>query len=333
MIGQAWRSGTLTAAPDVSVVVPAGDRPELLERCLGAVVRQSLAPGRFEVIVVDDGPSARTESVVRQVASETLVTVSYLPSDGGGAPAAVRNAGWRAAAAPIVAFTDPDAVPDREWLERGISLFADDVAGASGTLGMPPPDRPAGHERGATHPADTGLATANRFYRCAALEAVGGFDERFRDAWREDTDVMFSMLDRGWRLVGAPDAVVVHAARSARWGESLKQQREAEYNPLLYRKHPDLYREAIGHSPRWYYVAVASAVGAGGAFLLGRRRTAAALAGAWLAMTGAFAARRLRGTTKRPGHIAEMVVTSAFIPPLSIYRRIKGAVRFRTFFW
>jgi len=46
-------------------------------------------------------------------------------------------------------------------------------------------------------------------------------------------------------------------------------------------------------------------------------------------MTGRFCARRLRGTSRSPGHVAEMVATSALIPPLSVFWRLFGAWKFR----
>jgi hypothetical protein len=42
-------------------------------------------------------------------------------------------------------------------------------------------------------------------------------------------------------------------------------------------------------------------------------------------LTGEFIARRLRGTSRRPAHVAEVVVTSALIPPLAVYWRLHGA--------
>jgi hypothetical protein len=49
----------------------------------------------------------------------------------------------------------------------------------------------------------------------------------------------------------------------------------------------------------------------------------------WAALTGCFLARRLRNTSRAPRHVAEMLVTSALIPPLSVFWRIYGGVRFR----
>ena len=45
-----------------------------------------------------------------------------------------RNRGWRRARAPIVAFTDDDTVPARDWLERGLEALEDHVDAASGRI-------------------------------------------------------------------------------------------------------------------------------------------------------------------------------------------------------
>ena len=57
-----------------------------------------------------------------------------------------------------------------------------------------------------------------------ALAAVGGFDERFRAAWREDSDLLFTLLERGGRVVPIPAAIVVHPVRTARY-----EPREGRY--------------------------------------------------------------------------------------------------------
>ena len=39
--------------------------------------------------------------------------------------------------------------------------------------------------------------------------------------------------------------------------------------------------------------------------------------------------RRLRRTSRAPAHVVEMIVTSALIPFLSVYWRLRGALHFR----
>ena len=127
---------------------------------------------------------------------------------------------------------------------------------------MPLPEDPTDYERNAAGLATAEFVTANSFYLRSALEAVGGFDERFAMAWREDSDLWLTFMGRGETLVSAEDAVVIHPLRPAPWGVSLSQQRKSQYNALLYKKHPQLYRQRVQPGPpRDYYAIVGSIVG------------------------------------------------------------------------
>lgn len=313
----------------VSVVMPTYRRPELLERCLSALVHQDLAPSEYEVIVADDAASEETLRQVERWRLTSRCRIRYVPVTGAHGPAAARNAGWRTARGPIVAFTDDDCVPDRGWLRAGLAAFQDDVAAAWGRLRMPLPPEPTDYERNESNLERAEFVTANCFCRRDVLEAVGGFDERFTAAWREDSDLYFTLLERGYRVVAVPEALVVHPVRPACWGVSLYQQRKSLFNALLYKKHPQLYRSRIQRSPPWsYYVStvaltVALVAGVSGAFTLW------AVAGLlWLVLTARFCLRRLRHTSHAPRHVVEMVVTSVLIPPVAIFWRLCGALRF-----
>jgi hypothetical protein len=52
----------------------------------------------------------------------------------------------------------------------------------------------------------------------------------------------------------------------------------------------------------------------------------------WLWFTTELCLRRLRGNSLEPAHIGEMVVTSMAIPPVALFWRLYGALRFRTWF-
>lgn len=211
--------------------------------------------------------------------------------------------------------------------------MAEGVAGVSGRILVPCGARPTDYERNAALLAGAAFATANCFYRRDILEAVGGLDERFPVAWREDSDLVFTLMERGERLVSAPDALVVHPIRAASWGVSVPQQQRSMYNALLYRKHPQLYRQRVQASPPWRYYAIVGALGIGLAGACARRPGRGAFGlGLWAALTLQFCRMRLRGAALTPSHRAEMLVTSAIIPPVCIYWRLRGAIRYRTLF-
>ncbi|MFB3818866.1 MAG: glycosyltransferase family 2 protein, partial [Candidatus Methylomirabilales bacterium] len=322
-------------ACDVSVVVPTCRRPALLRRCLTLLLAQEFDRRRYEILVADDGRDAATERLVRELQARWAApALRYLPVTAGRGPAAARNLGWRVAQGEIIAFTDDDCMPALDWLERGLAALEADAAGVAGRILMPLPKCPTDYEANATGLAEAEFVTANCFCRRSVLEAVGGFDVRFRRAWREDSDFFFTLLTRGERVVAAPRAVVVHPVRPAPWGVSLKQQRNALFESLLYKKHPALYwRMARTQRPWRYYAIVAGGLVAVAGLLSGR--PAPALAGGllWLTLTVRFCLRRLRGTSRRPGHVLEMALTSVLIPPLAIAWRLAGAVRHRVLFF
>jgi GT2 family glycosyltransferase len=315
----------------VSVVIPTYRRPELLARCLAALAEQDLPPDEYEVLVADDAASTQTRAQVADWA-ESHSNVHYLPVRGSHGPAAARNVGWRAARGEVIAFTDDDTIPDPGWLSAGLRAGIGSVAAISGRIVMPLPGSPTDYELNAAGLADGEFVTANCFVRRAALEAVGGFDERFTAAWREDSDLQFTLLERGYAMVRAEDAVVTHPVRSAAWGISLSQQQKSRFEALLYQKHPRLYRERIHPTPWRYYGTVASFSSLLLAALSGRPRLALGAAGLWVGLTTRFCLQRLARTSHAPEHVAEMVVTSVAIPFLSVFWRLRGALRYRVAF-
>jgi cellulose synthase/poly-beta-1,6-N-acetylglucosamine synthase-like glycosyltransferase len=323
----------------VSVVVPTCKRPELLSRCLAALLEQDCAPADYEVIIVDDAACSETRLQVERWAKRAALceqTVRYLAVSDvcrTHGPATARNMGWRAASGEIIAFTDDDCIPDPGWLRIGMAAMMDGISAVAGRVIVPLPEIPTDYEYDASHLEHGEFVTANCFYRREALMMVGGFDERFTAAWREDSDLFFSLLERRIKWARVPEAIVVHPVRPARWGVSLRQQRKSMFNALLYKKHPALYREKIQATPPWrYYVIVlALLVGLIGIVTLWWPLAFVGLL-VWASLTSRFCIERLRHTSHAPRHEAEMIVTSIAIPPLAIFWRLRGALRFRVFF-
>ncbi len=200
------------------MVVPTFNRPDLLDRCLSALVTQSIGPSSYEIIVADDAACETTRCQVeawRRRCSAAGPAITYVPVRARHGPAAARNAGWRQARGPVIAFTDDDCVPDGGWLAAGVRAIREGATGVSGRIIVPLPKDPTDYERNAAGLATSEFVTANCFYRQSALAAVGGFDERFAMAWREDADLWLTFMGRGEPLVAAEDAVVIHPLRPA----------------------------------------------------------------------------------------------------------------------
>jgi glycosyltransferase involved in cell wall biosynthesis len=319
----------------LSVVIPTYRRPDLLKRCLSALAAQTLDPRLYEVVVVDDGASLGTWKTVRAVAAAAPIpAIRYFAAPSRKGPAAARNLGWRAARGGIIAFTDDDCIPCSDWLAEGYAMFHDPaVSGSWGRIVVPLPEQPTDHDLNTKGLERSPCATANCFYTQPALASVGGFDERFTAAWREDSDLQFTLLERGGRLLPCEQAVVVHPTRPASWGISLRQQRNNVFNALLFKKHPGLYRTLQPHPPWRYYATVAAlSIAVGGTAVAPSPLWALGGAAIWTGLTADFCRRRLKQTTRHPRHVAEMAITSALIPPSAIFWRLFGALRYRTLF-
>jgi len=152
-------------------------------------------------------------------------------------------------------------------------------------------------------------------------------------AWREDSDLEFKLIALGIPVKRLASAIVIHPARVAKWGISLKEQKKTLYNALLYSKYPDLYRKKIQPQPPvLYYLVIISFL----ALLTGiglRAGTLIITGGvAWLSLIAYFAAKRLSGTDHSGRHILEMIFTSLLIPFCSLYWQWYGAIKYRVLF-
>lgn len=313
--------------------MPTYKRPALLMRCLKALLRQKFNANEFEVIVVSDGPDPQTQSMMKRLrAAGRQLKFFVLPEKKG--PAAARNLGWLSTCGQIIAFTDDDCIPNPNWLNAIYTNLNPALPEAlAGKVVVPVSSKPTDYEPNTAGLEAAGFVTANCACTRLALLKTGGFDERFCLAWREDSDLEFKLITQKINIKRVADAVVVHPVREAQWGVSLKEQKKTKYNALLYGRYPKLYRNKIQSAPPiLYYGIVAGFI----LFVLGAMfsippllKTGLVL---WPALTVCFIIKRLYGARLTPAHIAEMVVTSIFIPFLSLYWQWYGAIKYRVFF-
>ncbi|WAL58383.1 glycosyltransferase family 2 protein [Thermocoleostomius sinensis] len=113
----------------ISVIIPTYRRPADLTRCLEAIKRQTRPPE--EIIVVARYDDVETWRLLNQYA--TLMLLKTISVDVPGVIAAM-NAGLKAASGDILGFTDDDAVPHIDWLEKIETHFLENeqVGGVGG---------------------------------------------------------------------------------------------------------------------------------------------------------------------------------------------------------
>jgi GT2 family glycosyltransferase len=213
----------------VTVVIATRRRPQLLARCLGAVLAQR-TDAEYEVIVVNDDDDAFA-AVPRD---DRIVVVE----SGGRGVASARNRGARVARSPLLVFTDDDTEPAPDWLDRllAASRRAPAAVGFEGPVETGDYDLLYFHAPRA-HPG--GCCGANVAYRRAPFLELGGFDERFYGWMPEDVEFGTRAKARG-EVVYVPEMVVRHPPRPIGVRERMAQASRVEGTWLLFRKHPSL---------------------------------------------------------------------------------------------
>src|SRR5215210_5067744 len=252
------------------VVIPTAGRPSLRATLAGLAEGAGPSPGR--VLVVDDRRHRRG----RLPLGEPEPHVRVLEGPGRG-PAAARNAGWRAARAEWVAFLDDDVVPPPDWrarLAEDLAAAGPGVGASQGGIVVPVGPRPTDWQRNVAGLERARWATADMAYRRDALVAVGGFDERFPRAYREDADLGLRVISAGWEI-SVGERVVAHPVRPAAVHVSLAKQAGNADDVLMRALHGRDWRERAGVPPgrRPRHMAVAAA-GASALALAGAARLA-----------------------------------------------------------
>jgi GT2 family glycosyltransferase len=320
--------------PSISVVIPTHGRPELLRRCLDAVLVQAYPPDCVEIVVVEDGGPGDAAPVVRELQGRPAAPRLRYRAVRQGGPGAARNAGLAHAQGDVIAFTDDDTVPDRRWLAAGVAALSNGADAVSGRTIVPLSDQPTDAEANVQGLERATFATCNVLVKRQWLDRVGGFDPRFRRAYREDSDLEFRLLDAGARIARVDDAIVVHPPRPEPPFASLRQQRNQVYDALLFKKHPTRFRATIRkRPPSIYYAITLGQIGAILAVARQRPRLALLTNALWVTLVGRFFLQRVRHRSRSPEHVAELAVTSALIPPLAVYWRLRGAWAFRVAFF
>lgn len=321
----------------ISVVVPTYKRPGLLKICIEALCNQRFDQADYEIVVVSDGPDQQTHDVLNHLEYLRHPFIQYISLGKNSGPAAARNAGWRSANGGLIAFTDDDTRPNEDWLSALWDAYQQQsLSGVAftGRVQVPITESPTDFERNTAHLETADFVTANCACTKAALELVGGFDERFTTAWREDSDLQFRLMEAGIPILKVTTAIVVHPVRKANWGVSIREQKKTLFNALLYKKFPSLFRQKIQTSPAWqYYITIGGVV----VCIVGLATRSgwlfAAGAAVYLVCTTRFIMKRLSATSRKPTHVTEMVVTSMVIPFISVYWTLYGSVKYRVLFY
>jgi cellulose synthase/poly-beta-1,6-N-acetylglucosamine synthase-like glycosyltransferase len=244
-------------------------------------------------------------------------------------PSLQRNVGWRAAQAPLIAFTDDDCRPEPDWLERLV-----DVARANPGAIVQGATRPDPREHEFLYrphvrtlhvdPPGRFTQTCNILYARATLEAIDGFDERAITG--EDIDLAIRAQDAGARLVAAADALVYHAVEALTLREKIDANQKWQHLAYVVKKHPRLRDDCdlrIWWKREHLYVAVAMT----GATVARRHPLVALASGVPYFM---FERNRFGRRPLARLQVLRRLPELAFVEAVEIGTFLRGSVRYRT---
>ena len=214
-------------------------------------------------------------------------------------------------------------------------------AASQGRVVVPMPEgrRPTDWERNVRGLETARWATADMAYRRAVLAEVGGFDERFPRAYREDADLGLRVVEAGYRIVTGR-RVVTHPVRAAGRFVSVRVQAGNADDMLMRGLHGAGWRDRAG-VPRGrrsrHLVVTGLGLVALGGLLVARRggpasgrgaRVVGLLAGVgWLGGTAELALARVLPGPRTAGEVATMAVTSVLLPPVACWHWLAGWAR------
>ena len=211
--------------PQISIIIPHYNDLENLRECLNYLRKQTLESVQYEIIVSDNNSTCGLVAV--KSACEGIARVVSAPKQGAGE---ARNAGVAIARGSVLAFTDADCRPAREWLKLGVqALGKADIVGGRMIVSVEDRSRLTTAEAYETVFAFNNRryverqgysVTANMFTRRDVFDRVGPF----RVGVPEDIDWGWRAIRLGFRLQYSAEANVTHPARR-RWSDLLRKTR------------------------------------------------------------------------------------------------------------
>ncbi|HEX6524021.1 MAG TPA: glycosyltransferase [Streptosporangiaceae bacterium] len=227
-----------------TVIIPTYNVCELLEGCLLSLNHQILT-GRqsFDVIVVDDGSTDDTASMVRRLDLNYQLQYHYMPRTSHSSRSAARNLAIANAKGDVIVIVDADQIMPPTFLYEHLRLHAEShdlvVVGPRDFMNqgrvnverlaqgfdsqvMPPVGRrdSRGQILAAVSENFNNMATCWHYlFTCNAsiwrthLLAVGGFDENFKGWGLEDSELGYRLRKLGLAFEYNSEAVLYHPFR------------------------------------------------------------------------------------------------------------------------
>ncbi|MDH3347064.1 MAG: glycosyltransferase [Desulfobulbaceae bacterium] len=205
----------------ISVVISTRNRSKQLASCISSFSHITFA-NPFELVIVDNGSTDNTSQLLHELKNKSTfpIKIVYEPIPGLGR---ARNAGWRAASGQIIAFTDDDCYPDKDWLTAILQCYQESTISFLGgkillydqadwPITIQLHDQPEKfHSRSIMR---TGMIQgANFSFPRKVLESIDGFDPMLGAGTPfgcEDVDILARLTAQGLHGAYDPRPIIYH---------------------------------------------------------------------------------------------------------------------------
>ena len=230
-----------------SIVIPVYNRPDELRELLQSISKQK-GSVPVEVVIVEDGSTLTSESVVNQ--SSEYLKINYCFKNNSG-PGDSRNYGMKRSSGDYFLLLDSDCLLPEDYLVKVSSALDRNFTDAFGGPDAAHPEfswkqkafnyamtsllSTGGIRSSETEKRKFQLRSFNMGLSSRAFELTGGFGKQ---RIGEDIDLNFRLAEKGCSTQFLPEAFVYHKRR-ATWIEFFKQTRNfGAARPVLNQIHP-----------------------------------------------------------------------------------------------
>jgi glycosyltransferase involved in cell wall biosynthesis len=178
-------------SPLVSVVICVRNGEKCVAGCIESLLNQTFRD--YEIVIVDDASNDRTVDIISRFKDQRIKCLRN--KEWFGIPKS-RNIGLKQAGGQYIFFTDADCTVSKDWIEEGLSCFADDCVGVEGRIIYVSENyQPTFSDNVMENRNGGQFMTANVAYRRDTIETVGGLDEKIK--YRTDRDLGFRVIKYG----------------------------------------------------------------------------------------------------------------------------------------
>ncbi|UHD18702.1 glycosyltransferase [Thiocapsa bogorovii] len=209
----------------LSVVIIGRNEGSRLVRCLRSVQAIRGVRGTIEIIYVDSDSKDGSAERARALGAQVIMVHPQRPSAALG-----RNAGWRAAQAPVILFLDGDTILDPDFVASALPLLKDsNVAVVWG-------HRRELHPEASIYnrvldldwvypPGPSEFCGGDALMRRAALDEVNGFDESLIAG--EEPELCRRLRTLGYRIEHIDQPMTLHDLAITRWEQYWRRAERA----------------------------------------------------------------------------------------------------------